>query len=111
MGESIALIERYFSAFGAGDTDAALDCVHPDAIWHVDGDPDVVTVGIIRGREAVRRWLERFPSGFRPLVFSVDRLIGGDPDVMALGRFRHRVRPTDASWTATMPSGSPSATG
>lgn len=57
MGENIALIERYFAAFGAGDIDAALDCIHPDAIWHVDGDPAVVTVGIIQGRNAVRHWL------------------------------------------------------
>ena len=96
MGENIALIERYFAAFGAGDIDAALDCIHPDAIWHVDGDPAVVTVGIIQGREAVRRWLERFPTGFRPLAFSVDRLIGEGAEVIALGRFRHRVQPTDA---------------
>lgn len=96
MGENIALIERYFAAFGAGDIDAALDCIHPDAIWHVDGDPSVVTVGIIQGRNAVRHWLERFPTGFQPLAFSVDRLIGEGADVIALGRFRHRVQPTDA---------------
>ncbi|MDP3551089.1 MAG: alpha/beta fold hydrolase [Novosphingobium sp.] len=96
MGENIALIERYFAAFGAGDINTALDCVHPDAIWHVDGDPAVVTVGIIQGHDAVRRWLERFPTGFRPLAFSVDRLIGEGGEVIALGRFRHRVQPTDA---------------
>lgn len=49
MGENVALIERYFAAFGAGDIGTALDCIHPDAIWHVDGDPAVVTVGIIQG--------------------------------------------------------------
>lgn len=96
MGENIALIERYFAAFGAGDVNAALDCIHPGAIWHVDGDPDVVTVGIIQGHHAVRRWLERFSTGFRPLAFSIDHLIGEGADVMVLGRFRHRVRPTDA---------------
>lgn len=94
--ENLTLIERYFAAFGAGDIEAALECIHPDAIWHVDGDPAVVTAGIIRGRDAVRHWLERFPTGFRPLSFSVDRLIAEDADVIALGRFRHRVQPTDA---------------
>lgn len=96
MGENVTLVERYFAAFGAGDVDAALDCVHPDAIWHVDGDPEVVTVGITQGRDAVRRWLERFPTGFRPLAFSIDRLIEERSDVIALGRFRHRVQPTNA---------------
>lgn len=96
MGENVALVERYFAAFGAGDVDAALDCVHPEAIWHVDGDPAVVTVGIMQGRDGVRRWLERFPTGFRPLAFSVERVIGDGGDVIALGRFRHRVQPADA---------------
>jgi pimeloyl-ACP methyl ester carboxylesterase len=93
---NVALVERYFAAFGAGDTEAALNCVHPDAVWHVDGDPEVVTVGLLRGRDAVRRWLERFPDGFRPLAFSVDRLIGEGDDVIGFGRFRHQVQPTGA---------------
>lgn len=93
---NVALVERYFAAFGAGDIDAALSCVHPDAVWHVDGDPEVVTVGILKGRDAVRRWLERFPDGFRPLAFSVDRLIGEGDDVIGFGRFRHQVEPTGA---------------
>lgn len=45
MTEPRSIVERYFAAFGAGDTEAALACVHPDAIWHVDGDPIVGTVG------------------------------------------------------------------
>src|SRR3546814_2015932 len=40
--------------FCAGDVDAAMACVHPDAIWHVDGDPVVGTVGVIKGCDAVR---------------------------------------------------------
>src|SRR3546814_20392602 len=71
-------------------------CVRPDAIWHVDGDPAVGTVGISRGREAVRGWLKRLPDSFRPLAFSVKRMIGDGADVIALGRFRHRVVPTGA---------------
>lgn len=96
MGDNVALVERYFAAFGTDDLDAALDCVHPNAIWHVDGDPEVITVGIIQGREAVRGWFEHFPTGFRPLTFSVERVIGDGGDVIALGRFRHRVLPSDA---------------
>ncbi len=96
MTEPRSIVERYFAAFGAGDTEAALACVHPDAIWHVDGDPIVGTVGIVRGRDAVRSWQIRFPSSFRPIDFSVDRLIAEGADVMALGHFRHRVVSTGA---------------
>ncbi|MEO3434535.1 alpha/beta fold hydrolase [Inquilinus sp. CAU 1745] len=96
MTEPGNAVQRYFAAFGASDIDAAMACVHSDAIWHVDGDPAVGTVGIIRGREAVRRWLKRFPDSFRPLAFSVERMIADGADVIALGRFRHRVVPTRA---------------
>lgn len=96
MTEPRAIVERYFAAFGAGDVDAAMACVHPDAIWRVDGDPVVGTVGIIKGRDAVRAWQSRFPESFRPLDFSVDRLITEDVDVIALGRFRHHVVLTGA---------------
>src|SRR3546814_13932044 len=57
---------------------------------------DLGTVGIIRGREAVRGWLKRFPDSFRPLAFSVKRMIGDGADVIALGRFRHRLVPPGA---------------
>lgn len=96
MNNPRTIVERYFAALGAKDTDAAMACVHPDAIWRVDGDPVVGTVGIIQGRDAVRAWQLRFPESFRPLDFAVDRLIADDGDVVALGRFRHRVVPTGA---------------
>lgn len=96
MTDPRIIVERYFAALGAGDIDAAMACVHSDAIWRVDGDPVVGTVGIIQGRDAVHAWQMRFPESFRPLDFAVDRLIADDADVVALGRFRHRVVPTGA---------------
>jgi 3-oxoadipate enol-lactonase len=96
MTEPRAVVERYLTAFGGGNIDAAMACVHPDAIWRIDGDPIVGTVGIIKGRDAVRAWQMRFPESFRPLDFSVDRLIAEDADVIALGGFRHHVMPTNA---------------
>lgn len=30
MTEPRSIVERYFAAFGEGDTEAALACVHPD---------------------------------------------------------------------------------
>lgn len=90
------IVERYFAALTAKDVQAAMACVHPDAIWRVDGDPVVGTVGIVKGWEAVRAWQLRFPDSFCPLDFSVERLIADDAHVIALGHFRHRVVSTDA---------------
>lgn len=96
MVEALDVVRRYFDAFGEGNVEGALTCVHPEAIWHIDGDRLLVTAGIVQGRAAVRAWLARFPSGFRPLTFSVERLIDAAPDVIAVGRFRHVVQATGA---------------
>jgi 3-oxoadipate enol-lactonase len=88
------LVEAYFAAFGSGDLDGALALLTEDVIWHVDGAVSVSTVGLLQGRERVRRWLERFPQNFKPLVFAIDRLFESGDEVMAVGRFRHRVLAT-----------------
>lgn len=36
MSEAIELLERYFTAFNAGDTDGMLDCVAEDVAHHVN---------------------------------------------------------------------------
>lgn len=88
-----ALIGRYLDAFARGDAQATLACIHPRAIWHIDGDPEVVTVGLLQGREAIATWLARFPEGFQAQTFSIRCLLSDGQDVVALGRFRHRVLP------------------
>jgi 3-oxoadipate enol-lactonase len=96
MPDPTETVGRYFVAFAAGDVERALRQLADDCAWHVDGDPIVGTVGIVRGKDAVRHWLTRFPQIFQPLAFAVERLIGEGEDVVALGRFRHRVCATDA---------------
>ncbi|WP_462381880.1 alpha/beta fold hydrolase [Pseudomonas sp. Marseille-QA0892] len=93
MSEALNVVSHYLKAFADGNIDSALGLIHPDAVWHVDGDPAVVTVGIIRGRTAIRDWLLRFPDGFRPLSFSIDHTWAADNEVVVAGRFRHQVMP------------------
>lgn len=88
-----ALIGRYFDAFARGDVQAALDCIHPQAIWHIDGDPEVVTVGLLQGHAAIATWLAQFSEGFQAQTFSIRCLLVDGQDVVAIGRFRHRVLP------------------
>jgi 3-oxoadipate enol-lactonase len=89
-----SLVESYFAALGTGDIEGALALLTEDVIWHVDGAVGVSTVGLLQGRERVRRWLERFPQNFKPLVFAIDRLFESGDEVMAVGRFRHTVLAT-----------------
>lgn len=91
------VVEAYFAAFGVGDIDGALALMTDDVIWHVDGGLGVSTVGLLQGRERVRRWLESFPRSFTPLVFAIDRLFESGDEVVAVGRFRHTVLVTSRS--------------
>lgn len=93
MNEARSVVSHYLKAFANGNIDGALALIHPDAVWHVDGDPSVVTVGIIRGHTAICDWLRRFLEGFRPLSFSTDHWWENGDEVLVAGRFRHRVMP------------------
>ncbi len=90
----LAVVQAYFAAFGAGDLDGVLALLADNVVWHVDGSVTVPTIGLLRGRERVHRWLSEFPNGFTPRVFAIDRLFESGDDVMALGRFRHLARAT-----------------
>lgn len=97
MTESARTIaHRYFAAFGAGDLNAALACIHDDAVWHIDGDPIVGAVGILKGKARIGDWLKAFPSWFEPLGFQLSKLLADDVDVVAFCRFRHRIPATGA---------------
>ncbi|MCG2609691.1 alpha/beta fold hydrolase [Acinetobacter sp. SM34] len=91
----IDIVRKYLSAFSQNNIHEALECIHPHAIWHIDGDSIVKTVGIIQGHKAIKKWLENFPKAFQPINFSISKLISSDNDVFVIGRFRHLVLKTN----------------
>lgn len=91
----IDIVRLYLSAFSQNDIQKALEYIHPQAIWHIDGDPIVKTVGIIQGHIAIKKWLENFPKAFQPLQFSINKLISAGNTVLVIGRFRHLVLKTN----------------
>lgn len=93
---SIETVKAYLAAFSEKNIENALEYVSDDAIWHIDGDPILKTVGIIQGKAAIKQWLQRFPEGFQPIGFTLEPLIDSSPDVIAIGHFRHRIMKTDA---------------
>lgn len=90
----IDIVRKYLSAFSQNDIQKALECIDPQAIWHIDGDPIVKTVGIIQGHIAIKKWLEDFPKAFQPLQFSINQFISAEDKVLVIGRFRHLVLKT-----------------
>lgn len=89
------VVQTYLAAFGGGDIDAALALMAEDVAWHVDGNVNVSTVGLLRGRAQVHQWLESFPRNFEPRLVAIDKLIEEDGEVVAFGRFRHAVLSTN----------------
>lgn len=88
------VVNAYFSAFAQGNIEQVLSLLDENVIWHIDGDPNVSTTGLLQGIAQVKNWLVRFPVNFKPRVFSVTHLLEHDGGVVALGRFRHTVLST-----------------
>lgn len=91
----IELVQRYLTAFGQNNLQQTLDCIHEKAVWHIDGDAIVKTVGIIQGHAAIKKWLEGFSLAFKPLHFSIKKMMSAEETVLVLGRFRHLVLKTN----------------
>ncbi|MEB6338337.1 alpha/beta fold hydrolase [Serratia rhizosphaerae] len=87
-------VEAYLAAFAAGKVEDIVSLLDDNVVWHIDGVPEVSTVGLLQGVEQVRRWLQSFPQHFRPLDFSISEMIAHHDSVLVLGRFRHIVLST-----------------
>lgn len=87
-------VEAYLAAFAAGKVDDIVSLLDDNVVWHIDGEPGVSTVGLLKGPGRVRRWLQNFPQHFKPLDFSISDIIPHNDSVMVLGRFRHTVLST-----------------
>lgn len=88
------VVQAYFSAFAQGNINEAIALLDDNVIWHIDGNLNVSTVGLLQGRVQVKRWLEEFPKNFKPREFVIAKLIEHNGSVLALGRFRHTVLST-----------------
>lgn len=87
-------VEAYLAAFAEGKMDDIISLLDDNVVWHIDGEPGVSTVGLLKGPERVRRWLQSFPENFRPLDFSISEIIPHHDSVLVLGHFRHTVLST-----------------
>ncbi|BBY85718.1 nuclear transport factor 2 family protein [Mycolicibacterium tokaiense] len=89
-----AVVRNYFDVFFSHDINKTLDCLTEDVVWHVQGAPDVPTIGTRHGRDEVREWLELFPNHFHPVSFDITRMFEADDQVVVIGRFTHRILDT-----------------
>ncbi len=93
--QPLEIIKKYIEMLKSGNIEGVLDLLDEDVVWNVAGVPNVPTVGLLRGKGKVRRWIENFSTNFQPLELEIDRYFAEGSDVLVTGRFRHRVLPTD----------------
>lgn len=90
----IQVVQKYLDMLFTDEVDRALAMLTDDVVLHVQGAPDVPTVGIHHGKEEVRRWLELVRLSFRPLYFKTYRFFESGDEVVFIGSFRSLVLST-----------------
>lgn len=88
------VVDRFFTAFGAGDVERVLDTAHEDVEVVTRGPDAVPWYGTYHGREGLRRFLDELDAATRTEAFSVDRMVGEDGTVFAAGHLEHRIPET-----------------
>ena len=94
MGQNHDVVEAFWTAFEAGDLDAAAEQFAPDGVFQQPGMPEM------RGREALRMMLAGWRSAFPDIRHEVDE-VAEDGDTVAV---RLRVLGTHQG-TLQMPDG------
>jgi ketosteroid isomerase-like protein len=76
------VLRSYFRTFAAGGVEAAAEFWHPDVEWRaVEAAAD--DVGVIRGRDALRRYYEDWVDTLADLRAEVEEIIFEDGDRVA----------------------------
>ena len=82
-GDNVEVVRRQFEALASGGTEAAAAFWHTDIEWRaVEGAAD--DVGVMRGREALRRYYEDWFETFEDLSASVGEVVHDEGDRVAL---------------------------
>lgn len=89
------IVQAYFAAFLSKDLETTLSMLSEEVQWHVQGAPNVPTVGMLWGKEHVKAWMLDFPKHFKPLAFELDRYFESGNEVIVTGRFKHLVLSTN----------------
>jgi ketosteroid isomerase-like protein len=85
-------IDKFFTALGSGNDEAALELVTPDATFEAQGPPGVPIYGRFEGRDGVRRFIATLRELFDTERFDVRQSTQSDGLAFAYGYMQHRLR-------------------
>jgi len=94
------VVQSYLDMFFSKDLEKTLACLTDDVVWKVQGAPDVPTIGVRHGKDAVREWMALFPPNFEPLDFQVERIFESGDQAVLTGHFTHRIVSTGKTFSS-----------
>jgi uncharacterized protein len=99
---SVDVVKGFFSAFGKGDAESAVDSFHEQAsiVAVRPGDRKGNLYGTYSGREGARAFITAVGKSFDTQAFSVDHVIGEGKLAFASGTFTHKLRSTGKLFTS-----------
>lgn len=93
--DNVRVVQEAYEAFGRGDLPAVLDRLTEDIEWLVPGPSGITPViGRFRGKEEVARFFKSLGEEQEILEFAPQEFIAQGDTVVALGRFKARVKAT-----------------
>jgi len=88
------IVDRFFTAFSAGDFERILEIAHEDITVVATGPNSVPWYDTYHGRDGLRQFLDRLDSATQTEAFAVDCLVSEGETVFAAGHLEHRITAT-----------------
>ncbi|HWT01045.1 MAG TPA: nuclear transport factor 2 family protein [Pyrinomonadaceae bacterium] len=93
--DNMGIVRQAYDAFRGGDIQGVLNLLADDVDWLQPGPPDVIPfAGQYRGRDQVGEFFSRLGGAEEAELFEPLEFFASGERVVALGRYRGRVRAT-----------------
>jgi|SRR5919106_4210073 ketosteroid isomerase-like protein len=96
---AVQAAETLYAALEADDIDALLDLCADDVSVDYPAAGELPYGGHWQGRDGLAAFLDTHDQAEEILEFDVDRLLGDEDLVIALGRFSGRAKPSGTDWS------------
>lgn len=94
--DNVRLVQNAYDAFKKGDIEGLLSLLTEDIEWVTPGPPDLMpAAGTRKGREGVAEFFATLKEQEDVEIFEPEEFIAQDDKVVAISKYRGRVKATD----------------
>lgn len=98
--ENVAVVQKLYADFGEGNVAGVLDALTEDIVWVEPEAGKSPLAGVARGREEVAEFFRILDAVAETKAFEPREYVAQGDKVIALGRYRFRVRASGKHWEA-----------